>query len=95
MGLLSRQLSNLAKLLPEQPLPSWRECLSPRQVELAELVADGHTNEEIASILNLGVDTVKKYVSRVFAATRVRNRAELVKLVCVSAQSSDRSVAAQ
>ncbi|MDH3009374.1 helix-turn-helix transcriptional regulator [Gordonia alkanivorans] len=83
MGLLSRQLSNLAKLLPGQPLPSWRECLSPRQIELAELVADGHTNEEIASILNLGVDTVKKYVSRVFAATRVRNRAELVKLVCM------------
>ncbi|MFV3114765.1 MULTISPECIES: hypothetical protein [Gordonia] len=27
---------------------------------MAELVADGHTNEEIASILNLGVDTVKK-----------------------------------
>nr|WP_232715421.1 helix-turn-helix transcriptional regulator [Gordonia metallireducens] len=84
MGLLSRQLSNLAKLLPGQPLPSWRECLSPRQIELAELVADGHTNEEIASILNLGVDTVKKYVSRVFTATRVRNRAELVKLVCVT-----------
>ncbi len=87
-GLLSRQLSNFAKLLPGQPVPSWRECLSPRQIELAELVADGHTNEEIASILNLGgLDTVKKYVSRVFTATRVRNRAELVKLVCVGANN--------
>lgn len=93
MGLLSRQLSNLAKLLPGQPLPSWRECLSPRQIELAELVADGHTNEEIASILNLGVDTVKKYVSRVFTATRVRNRAELVKLVYIGSTSYQRETA--
>lgn len=83
MGLLSRQLSNYAKLLPGQPVPSWRDRLSPRQMELAELVADGHTNEEIAAILHLGVDTVKKYVSRVFVAARVRNRAELVKLVCL------------
>lgn len=93
MGLLSRQLSNVAKLLPGQPLPSWRECLSPRQIELAELVADGHTNEEIASILNLGVDTVKKYVSRVFVATRVRNRAELVKLVYVGTNGYQQEMA--
>ncbi|MBD0862467.1 helix-turn-helix transcriptional regulator [Gordonia sp. zg691] len=92
MGLLSRQLSNYAKLLPGQPVPSWRDRLSPRQMELVELVADGHTNEEIAAILNLGLDTVKKYVSRVFTATRVRNRAELVKLVCVDRLVEDDAV---
>lgn len=83
MGILARQLSERAKSLPGQVVPSWRDRLTPRQVQLAELVADGHTNEEIAEILNLGLDTVKKYVSRVFSATRVRNRAELVKLVCL------------
>ncbi|MCZ0913076.1 response regulator transcription factor [Gordonia amicalis] len=81
-------MSNLAKLLPGQPLPSWREYLSLRQIELAELVADGHTNEETASILNLRLKTVKKYVSRVLATTRVRNRAELVKIVCVGSRST-------
>ncbi|WP_425307029.1 LuxR C-terminal-related transcriptional regulator [Gordonia terrae] len=48
------------------------------------VVADGHTNEEIAAILHLGLDTVKRYVSRVFVAARVRDRAELFKLVSVN-----------
>ncbi len=81
LGLLARQLSNLARTLPGNPCPSWSARLSPRQCELGELLADGHTNEEIASIMALGVDTVKKYVSRIFSITRVRNRAEFVKLV--------------
>lgn len=81
LGLLAGQLSTLAKTLPGSPRPGWRARLTPRQIELAELLADGHTNEELAAALNLGLDTVKKYVSRIFLLTGVRNRAEFVKLV--------------
>ncbi|WLP92840.1 helix-turn-helix transcriptional regulator [Gordonia sp. NB41Y] len=81
LGLLAGQLSTFAKTLPGGPVLSWRERLSPRQQELAELLADGLTNEEIAAALRIEVDSVKKYVSRIFTITRVRNRVELAKLV--------------
>lgn len=41
----------------------------------------GLTTDEIAATLSLELDTVKKYVSRIFTITRVRNRVEFVKLV--------------
>jgi DNA-binding CsgD family transcriptional regulator len=81
LGILGRQLSLLCQTLPGQREPGWREKLTPRQIDLAELLADGHTNDEIAAILSLSPDTVKKYVSRILAVLHVRNRAEFVKLV--------------
>ncbi len=81
LGLLAGQLSTLAKTLPGGTRPGWRDRLTPRQQEIAELVGDGWTNDEIAGSLSLEPDTVKKYVSRVFALTHVRNRAEFVKVV--------------
>ena len=62
--------------------------MTPRQLELAELLADGHTNEELARPLNLGLDTVKKYVSRILLIAGVRNRAEFVKLVYAGSLSA-------
>ncbi|MEP9393809.1 helix-turn-helix transcriptional regulator [Gordonia sp. VNK1] len=81
LGLLAGQLSAQAKSMPGNPVPDWRTHLTPRQQEIGALVSDGLTNEEIAAVLRLEVDTVKKYVSRIFALTHVRNRAEFVKLV--------------
>lgn len=54
-----------------------RACLSPRQLEVAELIGDGLTNAQIAVELTLTEMTVKKYVSRIFEATGFRNRAAL------------------
>lgn len=81
LGLLARQLSTRAKTLPGSMRPGWRDRLTPRQRDIGELVADGLTNDEIAATLSLELDTVKKYVSRIFTITRVRNRVEFVKLV--------------
>ncbi|MCE4268532.1 LuxR family transcriptional regulator [Rhodococcus sp. ACPA4] len=81
LGIVGRQLSLLCQTLPGQSSPSWQEKLTRRQRDLAELLADGHTNDEIAVILSLSPDTVKKYVSRILAVLHVRNRAEFVKLV--------------
>ncbi|WP_424805482.1 response regulator transcription factor [Rhodococcus sp. 27YEA15] len=91
LAILGRQLSLLCQTLPGQRMPGWREKLTPRQIDLAELLADGHTNDEIAVILSLSPDTVKKYVSRILAAVHVRNRAEFVKLV-YEHKLADRSV---
>ncbi|SNS97114.1 helix-turn-helix transcriptional regulator [Rhodococcoides kyotonense] len=51
--------------------------LTPRQIEVAELISDGLTNAQIAAELTLTEMTVKKYVSRIFETTGLRNRAAL------------------
>ena len=53
--------------------------LSPRELEVAELLAIGHTNAEVASILHLSVRTIEHHRSRVFHKLGVRSRAGLVR----------------
>jgi DNA-binding CsgD family transcriptional regulator len=48
--------------------------LSPRQLELARLVADGYTNAEIASKLQLSRQTVKNHVRAAYEKLGVHNR---------------------
>ncbi|MFE9750970.1 ATP-binding protein [Saccharothrix saharensis] len=51
--------------------------LSPREVEIARLVAAGQTNREIAEKLFLSARTVERHVARLFRKLRIRSRAEL------------------
>ena len=55
--------------------------LSPRLREVAALVGQGLTNAEIASRLTVTEMTVKKYISRIFEATGLTNRAMLAVAV--------------
>ncbi len=50
--------------------------LSFREAEVLALMAAGRTNAEIAETLYLSVETIKTYVSRLFAKIDVRNRTE-------------------
>jgi len=52
------------------------ERLTPREVEVLNLVADGKTNKEIAALLVIGEKTVKTHVSNVLAKLHVENRTE-------------------
>ncbi len=54
-----------------------RPALSPREREVAELVAGGLTNREIARTLCIGEPTVKKHVTRALAATGCSSRTQL------------------
>ena len=38
--------------------------LSPREREVGQLVASGHSNDEVAQILHISLRTVEKHVSR-------------------------------
>ncbi len=49
--------------------------LSPRELEVIELVAEGLTNEAIAERLCLSVRTVERHVSNVYAKLRVSGKA--------------------
>ena len=55
--------------------------LSPREREVAELVAQGLTNAEIAQRLVLAPDSVKKNVTRILAKLDLRDRVQLVILM--------------
>jgi two-component system response regulator NreC len=52
--------------------------LSAREREILTLIALGHTNGEIASILHLSVRTVETHRSHIQQKTRLTSRAELV-----------------
>jgi DNA-binding CsgD family transcriptional regulator len=53
-------------------------CLSPREMEIARLVAHGATNRSIATTLDISLWTVSTHLRRVFAKLRVSSRAEMV-----------------
>ncbi|HEX6340975.1 response regulator transcription factor [Umezawaea sp.] len=52
--------------------------LTSREVEVLRLVAEGLSNSEIADALFLGRETVKTYVSRIFAKLGLRDRVQAV-----------------
>ncbi|MDO4900033.1 response regulator transcription factor [Actinomyces sp.] len=57
------------------------ERLSPREREVAELVAQGLTNSEIAQRLVIATDSVKKNVTRILSKLGLRDRVQLVILM--------------
>ena len=59
-----------------QPLP-----VSPREREIAELIAAGLTNKDIAEQLSLSVRTVEGHVYRVCSKLDVPDRTELGRLI--------------
>ena len=55
-----------------------RHALSPRELQIARLVADGATNRAIASSLDISLWTVSTHMRRIFAKLGVCSRAEMV-----------------
>ncbi|MEB3235518.1 MAG: response regulator transcription factor [Cyanobacteriota bacterium] len=55
-----------------------RSDLSEREIEIIELVARGHTNQEIAAELTISKRTVDNHVSNIFTKTGARNRVALL-----------------
>lgn len=52
--------------------------LTPREREILELIAQGKTNTEIATILNLSPKTVSNYISNVLLKVQTTDRAKLM-----------------
>ncbi len=63
-------------LLIHQPVLSTR--LSPREQQIAQMVASGGTNQAIAAALEISVWTVSTHLRRIFAKLDVGCRAEMV-----------------
>ena len=58
--------------------------LTDRENEIAELVARGLQNKEVAEELGIARATVVSHLRKVFIKMRVRNRTELARLVMES-----------
>jgi DNA-binding CsgD family transcriptional regulator len=67
-------------------------CLTPRQLDIALLVADGYQNAQVAGHLGLSERTVRNQVSNIFARLGLFSRAELA-LLCERAGLLSGSVA--
>ncbi|HEY7281154.1 MAG TPA: response regulator transcription factor [Actinomycetota bacterium] len=63
---------------PEPEAPSAPSGLTPRELEVLRLIAEGLSNSEIARRLVVTEATVKSHVNRIFAKTGVRDRAQAV-----------------
>ena len=61
--------------------PSRADSLSPREREIAHMVAEGFTNKMIASVLDISLWTVSTHLRRIFAKLGVSTRAAMVALV--------------
>jgi two-component system, NarL family, nitrate/nitrite response regulator NarL len=55
-----------------------REPLSPREHEIARMIAQGHPNKTIARTLDISVWTVNTYLRRIFAKLDVTSRAAMI-----------------
>ena len=56
-----------------------KEELTPREQEVVKLVAEAHTNKEIAEILHLAEKTVENHRSNAMRKLGMRDRVELVR----------------
>ncbi len=66
--------------LESKPVPSSLEGLSPRELQVLRLVAEGKTSKEIAVLLDLGLQTVRSYRKTMMKKLAVNNVAGLTQL---------------
>ncbi len=60
-------------------IPSALESLSPRELQVMRLVAEGQTSKEIAALLDLGLQTVRSYRKTLMRKLGVNNVAGLTQ----------------
>jgi DNA-binding NarL/FixJ family response regulator len=56
-----------------------KDPLTPRELEVVKLIAEGHTTEEIAELLVISVKTVERHRANILEKLEMRNRVELTR----------------
>ncbi|MBC7301903.1 MAG: response regulator transcription factor [Nocardia sp.] len=72
---LLRRLVDRALDAPSTAVPA--PDMTPREIDVLRLVAQGYGNQEIAERLHLGVSTVKTHIANLLAKTGTDNRVRL------------------
>ncbi|MFD7834080.1 response regulator [Streptomyces sp. NPDC059761] len=78
--LLTRLISTYVRASPARPRPAATSPagLTPRELEIWQLVATGLDNTEIAGDLEISVSTVKNHITGIFTKLGVRDRTQAV-----------------
>jgi DNA-binding NarL/FixJ family response regulator len=63
-----------------RPANKGREALSPREQQVLRLTAEGKSNKEVATLLNLEVHTVRSYRKTMMAKLGASNVAQLIQV---------------
>ncbi|MGJ5675926.1 MAG: helix-turn-helix transcriptional regulator [Nostochopsis sp.] len=86
LNALCLHLSTRLAALRSKPVVFGVSCdrLTPREVEIAELVAQGLTNAEIGAVLWITENSVKQALKRMFRKLKVSSRAEMVTQLLIS-----------
>ena len=79
-GAYSAEVTQILALGTERPT-SALETLTPREADIAELLARGRSNAEIAKALELSLFTVKSHVSNILMKLHVRSRTEAAAFI--------------
>lgn len=74
----SRTLGAPVIIATPAPGSGKRDLLTPRQIEVTELVAEGLSNKQIARALSLQLSTVKDHVHAVLTRLNCSSRAQLI-----------------
>jgi DNA-binding NarL/FixJ family response regulator len=60
-------------------VPDAYESLTDREKQVLKLVAEGHSNKEVAGLLNISVKTAMSHREHVMTKLQVHNRTELIR----------------
>jgi DNA-binding NarL/FixJ family response regulator len=75
-----RLIETYTRRPPNPTLPAGADELTPRELEVWHLVAQGLANAEIAAELVIGEATVKTHVARIISKLGVRDRIQAIVL---------------
>ena len=59
----------------------FRKLLSPREIEVLQLINNGLSNKEIADNLYVSLSTVKTHINNIYKILEVKNRREAIEKV--------------
>ena len=68
-------MSRLTRATPAEPSSAAHQ-LTPRELEILRLVAEGHSNSQLAQLLWVTEQTVKFHLSNIYRKLNVANRTE-------------------
>jgi DNA-binding CsgD family transcriptional regulator len=69
--------------------PPSRESLTATEARVADLVAEGRANKEVAAALFVTVKGVEAHLSRIYRKLGIKSRAELMRLYAIRRQRED------
>jgi len=75
---------DLSMPAPARRIATVKTALTPREREVAGLIAEGFTNRQIATRLVISERTAESHVERIMAKLAVRNRAEIAARVAAA-----------